>query len=94
MRKQPINIFQGIAINPNTPYSLIRTIENDTSLHYEVKIHPSRNEINYEISTPKADTILGIIGGAFVFWYAIFHWMGKLYSSFSTRAHLADKIYQ
>jgi len=93
MRKSAINTFQGVAINPNTPYTLVKTIENDSSLHYEVRIHPSFNEINYVISTPKADTLLGIIGGVFVLWYAILHWLGKFYSSYSTRAQLAEDIY-
>ena len=45
------------------------------------------------LTTPKADTILAIIGGVFVFWYAILHWIGKLYNSFRVRAKMAEEIY-
>lgn len=92
MRKAPLTRFEGIAINPNTPYPLSRML-NSSSLYYEVKIRPSSLEINYLITSPKADTILGIIGGVIVLWYAICHWLGKAFNNFQVRAAQADAIY-
>lgn len=40
MRKAPLIPFQGVAINPNTPYPLSRML-NGSSLYYEVKLRPS-----------------------------------------------------
>ena len=57
--------------------------------YYETRIRPSSNQINYIMSTKKADLILGIIGGVFVFWYALLHWIGKIYNNYNTRAKLA-----
>ena len=63
------------------------------NLYYEVRIKSSSNQINYILSTKKADVIGGIIGGIFVLMYALFHWIGKLYNSFNVRAKLAEEIY-
>lgn len=92
MRKEPNITFQGIAADANTPYPLSRMF-NSSSLYYEVKIRPSSKQINYLVSTPKADTILGIIGGVIVIWYALCHWLGKAYNNFQIRATKADAIY-
>jgi hypothetical protein len=92
MRKQPTIPFKGIAINPNTPYPLSRML-NSTSLYYELKIRLSSQQISYVITTPKADTLLGIIGGIIVIWYAIGHWLGKAYNNYKVRAAQADAIY-
>lgn len=92
MRKQPNITFQGIAADANTPYPLSRMF-NSSSLYYEVRIRPSSKQINYLVSTPKADTILGIIGGVIVIWYALCHWLGKVYNNFQIRATQADAIY-
>jgi hypothetical protein len=88
VRNQPITKDQGISSNANTLLPL--TLNIPGSPYYEVRVEPSFNQINYIISTKKADTILGIIGGVFVFWYAIFHWLGKIYNSFRVRAKLAE----
>lgn len=93
MRKAPVNKFKGIAKNANTPYPLARNIQNGTS-YYEVHIRPSNNQIQYWLETPKADTLLGIIGGVFVFWYAVVHWLGKLYNNYYLRAKLAEAVYE
>lgn len=92
MRKQPNITFQGIAADANTPYPLSRMFSS-SSLYYEVKIRPSSKQINYLVSTPKADTILAIIGGVIVIWYALCHWLGKVYNNFQIRATQADAIY-
>ena len=36
---------------------------------------------------------MGIIGGVFVFWYAIIHWIGKCYNKQAIRGQLAESIY-
>ena len=58
--------------------------------YYAVNIKPSGNQIKYLLSTKKADTILAIIGGVFVLFYAIFHWIGKIYNTFNVKAKLAE----
>ena len=80
-----------MAANSNTRYPLTRNIPG--SPYYEVRIKASHNQVNYIVSTKKADTILGIIGGVFVLWYALFHWIGKFYNSFNVRAKMAEEIY-
>jgi hypothetical protein len=92
MRQAPIVKFKGIAVNPFTPYPLSRMLTS-SSLYYEAKIRPSSQQIVYLISTPKADIILGIIGGVIVIWYAICHWLGKVYNNFQIRASQAENIY-
>ncbi len=92
MRRSPIIAEQGISKNANTPYPISR-IFNSTQIYYELKIKLSGRQTNYVISTPKADTIIGIIGGVFVIWYAICHWLGKVYNSYQVRAVQADTIY-
>lgn len=59
-----------------------------------MKMKLSTRQINYTISTPKADTILGIIGGVIVIWYSICHWLGKVYNSYQVRAVQAETIYK
>jgi hypothetical protein len=92
MRKAPNVTFRGIATNANTPYPISKMF-NNSALYYEARIWPSTLAINYFITTPKADTILGIIGGVIVLWYAICHWLGKVYNNFQVRATHADVIY-
>jgi len=91
MRKQPEVNSQSIAQNQYTSYPLSRNIPG--SPYYSVNIKPSGNQIRYLISTKKADTILAILGGVFVFFYVIFHWIGKLYNTFKVKAKLAEVIY-
>ncbi|MFM7858060.1 MAG: hypothetical protein ACKO96_40625, partial [Flammeovirgaceae bacterium] len=67
MRKQPEVNLQSIAQNQYTSYPLSRNIPG--SPYYSVNIKPSGNQIRYLISTKKADTILAILGGVFVFFY-------------------------
>lgn len=88
-RKEPTVLSQGITNNENTAYPQVRNLPSGGNPYYEVKIKPSNNQINYFVTTPKADTILGIIGGVFVLWYAIFHWIGKIYNNFNVRSRLA-----
>lgn len=87
MRKQPEVKSQGIAKNQYTSYPLSRNIPG--SPYYTVNIKPSGNQIRYLVSTKKADTILAIIGGVFVIFYTIFHWIGKFYNTFNVKAKLA-----
>jgi hypothetical protein len=91
VRNQPITKDQGISSNANTLSPLSLNIPG--SPYYEVRVKPSLNRINYIISTKKADTILGIIGGVFVLWYAIIHWLVNIFNSFKVRAKLAEQIY-
>ncbi len=93
MRKQYDVSYEGIALNANSPYTIAKNIPGN-NIFYEIKIRPSINQINYFVTTPKSDTLLGIIGGVFIIWYAIFNWMGKLYNSYNPRAKLADIIYE
>jgi len=95
MRKEPIIKEQGIRINPNTPYSISTSVNRTSAspLYYEIKIKGSSLLASVNVQTPKADVILGILGGIFVIMYAIFHWSGKLYNGFNVRAKLADVIY-
>jgi hypothetical protein len=92
LRGAPVVNLQGIAVNPDTAYPLSRMF-NTSSLYYELKIKASGRQINYLITTPKADIILGIIGGVIVFWYALCHWLGKVYNNFQVRAVQADVLY-
>jgi hypothetical protein len=60
------------------------------SPYYAVKIKPSGSQIRYLVSTKKADTILSSIGGIFVLFYAIFHWIGKIYNTYNVKTKLAE----
>ena len=91
MRKQPEVKAQGIAKNEHTSYPLSRNIPGTP--YYTLNIRPSGNQIRYLVSTKKADTLLAIIGGVFVIFYAAFHWIGKVYNSFNVKAKLAQEIY-
>ena len=79
---------RGISSIINMLDPLSRSIPG--SLYYEARIRPSGNQINYILSTKKADVILGIIGGIFVLMSAVFHWIGKSYNGFNVRAKLAE----
>lgn len=70
-----------------------KNVNSSNGLYYEMRFRPSANQINYVVQNKKADYILGIIGGVFVFWYAILHWIGKLYNNFNVRAKMALIIY-
>ena len=93
LRKDPNITFEGIAANENTPMAVSKNVNSSNGLYYEMRFRPSSNQINYVIQNKKADYILGIIGGVFVFWYAILHWIGKLYNNFNVRAKMALIIY-
>jgi hypothetical protein len=88
MRKTPKIPNEGICKNENTPNTLSRTLPGIPTF-YNLKIRPSNNQINYIITKYKMDYLFGIIGGIFVFWYAIIHWIGKLYNSYHYRSRLA-----
>jgi hypothetical protein len=88
MRKQPEVTFNGIAKNKYTSYPISRNIPGNGPF-YMVNIKPSGNQIRYLLSTKKADTLLGIVGGVFVLFYAIFHWIGKVYNTFNVKTKLA-----
>ena len=88
MRKQPEITFKGLAKNEYASYPISRNIPG--SPYYKVNIKPSGNQICYLLSTKKADTLLGIIGGVFVLFYAIFHGIGKVYNTFNVKAKLAE----
>ena len=46
-------------------------------------------QVQYVQSTQKADILLAMIGGVFVFWYAILHCFAKGYNHFNIRGQLA-----
>ena len=91
MRQKGETTFSGVVSNLNTLMPLSRNIAGNP--YYELKIKPSHNQINYIISTKKADFVIGIIGGVFVIWYALFHFIGKVYNSYNVRAKLAEDVY-
>jgi hypothetical protein len=91
LRRQPTVRAQGVAANTNTLYPLARNVPG--SPYLEVRMQPSLNQVNYLQTTPKADFILGVIGGVFVLWYALLHWLGKVYNGFRVRARLAEMVY-
>ena len=92
MRKDGKTKGQGIAMSPNTPDPISRNIPT-TEPYYQVKIKPSSMLVQYVQETQKADSILAMIGGVFVFWYAIFHCCAKGYNHYNIRGQLARDLY-
>lgn len=93
MRKEAAVKYHGISSNENMFIAVSRNIISPGSPYYEVRIRPSERRIDYEITTKKADTLLAIIGGVFVLWYALIHWLGKVYNSHQVRYQLAYDVY-
>jgi len=57
----------------------------------KIKLGSTLNKIT--IKNKKIDWIFGIIGGIIVFWYAIIHMIGKLYSKFNFFLYVSKIIY-
>ena len=92
VRKQAKLLEQGLTINPNTPYPISKMFQSSV-MFYDLKVKHSTLSYNYLISTIKTDSILALIGGILVVWYAICHWLAKAYNNYCVRTAHADAIY-
>jgi hypothetical protein len=83
--------------NINVGYSTRRAYvkagtASQPSYTYRVKLNQASTD--YTITQKKVDWILGIIGGVFVFWYAVVHLLGGLYTRFNFNAYVAKLVYE
>jgi len=58
----------------------------------KIKLGSTMNKIT--LKTKRINWIIGVIGGIFIFWYAIIHVFAKMYSRFNFYLYLANVIYE
>lgn len=76
----------------NTRPSLVKaSIAQSPSYTFRVRLDQATTD--YTVTQKKLDWITGIIGGVFVFWYAIIHLLGVLFFRFNFNAYVAKLIY-
>ena len=61
---------------------------------YVLEFRPNGKVQSIVMRTFKVDFLLGIVGGAFVFWYVVVHFFAKFYNAFRVRAKLAEALHQ
>lgn len=85
-------VEQQIDVNVETSKWNIRAWEmNSPSYVFQVK--PSQSRSVFTLSQRKIDFILGVIGGVFVFWYAIVRFIGHAYNRLNFSLVVAREIY-
>jgi hypothetical protein len=61
---------------------------------YTMRVRLNQASTDYTVTQKKVDWILGIIGGVFVFWYAVVHLLAGLYMRFNFNAYVAKLVYE
>jgi hypothetical protein len=92
MHHAPLLKDQNINVGYNTRRNYVKSsISTQPSYRFKVKLNQASTD--YTLTQKKIDWILGIIGGVFVFWYAIIHLLAGLYMKFNFNSYVAKIVY-
>ena len=93
MHAAPKLVDQSISYGYNSRRTFVKAATAaEPAYNFKVKLNQAAT--NYTITQKKVDWILGIIGGVFVFWYAVVHLLAGLYMRFHFNAHIAKVVYE
>jgi hypothetical protein len=93
MHEAPLLQNQNINVGYNNRKTYVKA-STTSSPAYSFLVKLNQASTDYTVTQKKIDWIFGIIGGAFVFWYAIIHLLGKLYMHFNFNMYIAKTIYE
>lgn len=92
MHAAPKQIDQSISFGYNSRRTFVKASSvPEPSYNFKVKLNQAST--TYTTTQKKVDWIFGIIGGVFVFWYAVIHLLAGIYMQFHFNAYIAKIIY-
>lgn len=93
LRLKPPIIDSNIRADSSIKRSVLKGNITDTPT-YSFSVRLGSGQTAYSITQKKADFILGVVGGVFLFWWALLHCFGQAYNRFVFRARLAKILYE